>query len=79
MTSTDAKTERALTGMNLTDIMLTLNGLKTNKKEKLDALSEFIEQLKQDVNNGKSQIEIHKETIIRMQQEKCDVEKEKNS
>ena len=75
MTSTDAKTERALTGMNLTDIMLTLNGLKTNKKEKLDALNEFIEQLKQDVNNGKSQIEIHKETIIRMQQEKCDVER----
>ena len=46
MTSTDAKTERVLIGMNLTDIMLTLNGLKTNKKDKLDALSEFIEKLK---------------------------------
>jgi hypothetical protein len=43
MTSTDAKTERALVGLTSTDITLTLNGLKTNKKDKLDALSEFVE------------------------------------
>lgn len=48
------------------DILLTLNGLKIIKKDKLKALYEFIHSLEQELENGKAQIEIHKDTIIKI-------------